>query len=90
MRRGLQQRKVTAVDPPAMTAAGGGEARLIQGGRWIVGDYWQDQLLLDGTSALRWELHRVAGWDPQARDARPQPTTTATPSRCAAGSRVTG
>ena len=34
---------------PAMTAIGSGTHRLIQDGRWIVGDYEQDQFLLDGT-----------------------------------------
>jgi hypothetical protein len=43
---------------------------LIQDGRWIVGNYWQDQFLTDGTFVLRWHLHWVAGWDPSAGEYR--------------------
>ena len=49
---------------PAMTASGSGTHTLIQDGRWVVGDYRQDQHLLDGTHVLTWQLHWVAGWDP--------------------------
>lgn len=49
---------------PAMTAAGSGTHRRIQDGRWIVGDYEQDQHLLDGTFVLKWQLQWVVGWDP--------------------------
>lgn len=49
---------------PAMTARGRGTHRRIQGGRWIVGTYEQDQFLLDGTFVLTWQLHWVVGWDP--------------------------
>jgi hypothetical protein len=52
-------------DTPAMTAVGRGTHHLIQGGRWIVGTYEQDQYLPDGTFVLRWELHWVAGWAPE-------------------------
>jgi len=55
---------------PAMTANGGGTTELIQDGRWIVGNYWQDQFLTDGTFVLRWQLHWVAGWDPSAGEYR--------------------
>jgi hypothetical protein len=55
---------------PAMTAVGSGKHQRIQGGRWIVGDYQQDQFLADGTFLLKWELHWVAGWDPLAREYR--------------------
>jgi hypothetical protein len=55
---------------PAMKAIGRGRHRSVQGGRWIVGTYEQDQYLLDGTFVLRWELHWVAGWDPLAREYR--------------------
>lgn len=55
---------------PAMTATGSGTHRLIQDGRWVVGDYRQDQYLLDGTPVLSWELHCVAGWDPARREYR--------------------
>ena len=49
---------------PGMHARGSGRHRAIQGGRWIVGDYRQDQFLDDGTAVLTWELHWVVGWDP--------------------------
>lgn len=49
---------------PEMSAVGRGRHRLIQGGRWIVGDYEQDQMGADGQPILKWELHWVAGWDP--------------------------
>jgi hypothetical protein len=49
---------------PAQTATGWGKHERIQDGRWIVGTYEQDQLLLDGTFVLRWQLHWVVGWDP--------------------------
>ena len=49
---------------PAQTAKGGASAGAMQDGRWIVGSYEQDQLLLDGTFVLRWQLHWVVGWDP--------------------------
>ncbi|MGW7685548.1 DUF1579 family protein [Kribbella sp. NPDC054772] len=52
-------------DSPAMTAVGEGMHRVVQDGLWIVGDYKQDQYLLDGTFVLRWELHWTAGWSPQ-------------------------
>jgi uncharacterized protein DUF1579 len=55
---------------PAMTAVGGGTTERIQDGRWIVGDYWQDQYLADGTFVLRWQLHWVTGWDPRAGEYR--------------------
>jgi hypothetical protein len=50
---------------PAMRGIGRGTARVIQDGRWIAGDYEQDQLLDDGTFVLRWQLHWVAGWAPR-------------------------
>jgi len=55
---------------PEMTARGSGRHRAIQGGRWIVGDYEQDQFTLDGEFVLTWELHWVAGWDPVAGEYR--------------------
>ena len=55
---------------PEMTATGSGTHQLIQDGRWIVGDYRQDQFLLDGTFVLTWQLHWVAGWDPGSREYR--------------------
>jgi hypothetical protein len=57
-------------DTPEMTARGRGTHRLIQDGLWIVGDYEQDQHLLDGTLVLTWRLHWVVGWDPDAREYR--------------------
>jgi hypothetical protein len=55
---------------PAMRGVGRGTARTIQGGRWIVGDYGQDQYLQDGTFVLTWQLHWVCGWDPRAGEYR--------------------
>jgi len=55
---------------PAMTARGRGSHRLIQDGRWVVGDYVQEQELVDGTAVLTWQLHWVAGWDPAAGEYR--------------------
>jgi hypothetical protein len=55
---------------PSMTAEGTGRHRRIQDGRWIVGDYRQDQFLDDGTPVLTWELHWVVGWDPAHREYR--------------------
>jgi hypothetical protein len=55
---------------PAMTATGRGTHHRIHDGRWIVGDYEQDQHLPDGTFVLRWQLHWVAGWDPVAQEYR--------------------
>ena len=48
---------------PPMTAVGEATHTTIQNGRWITGDYRQDQYLEDGTFVLTWELHWVAGWD---------------------------
>lgn len=55
---------------PEMTATGRGTHESIQGGRWIVGSYEQDQYLRDGTFVLHWELHWVAGWDPMVGEYR--------------------
>ncbi len=55
---------------PAMTAVGRGTHQRIQDGRWIAGDYEQDQYLADGTFVLRWQLHWVAGWDPASNEYR--------------------
>ncbi len=55
---------------PAMTAVGRGTHQRIQDGRWIAGDYEQDQYLADGTFVLRWQLHWVAGWDPATNEYR--------------------
>ena len=49
---------------PEMTAQGSGTHTAVQDGRWVVGDYRQEQYLLDGTHVLTWQLHWVAGWDP--------------------------
>jgi len=51
---------------PAMTGAGRGTTRPIQDGRWIVLDCEQDQFLEDGTFVLKWQLHWVSGWAPDA------------------------
>jgi hypothetical protein len=50
---------------PAMRGVGRGVIEKIQGGRWIAGDFEQDQFLEDGTFVLRWQLHWVSGWDPE-------------------------
>jgi hypothetical protein len=42
---------------PAMRGIGRGTAKLIQDGRWIAGDYEQDQFLADGTFVLKWHCH---------------------------------
>ena len=55
---------------PRMTGIGRGTHQAIQDGRWIAGDYEQDQLLDDGTFVLKWQLHWVAGWSPQHREYR--------------------
>lgn len=51
---------------PAMTGRGAGHHHRLQDGMWIVGDYRQDQFLLDGTFVLTWQLHWVTGWDADA------------------------
>ena len=51
---------------PMMRGVGRASVHEIQGGRWIVGDFEQDQLLEDGTFVLKWELHWVCGWSPGA------------------------
>ncbi|HEU4318904.1 MAG TPA: DUF1579 family protein [Acidimicrobiia bacterium] len=51
---------------PLQLAHGRASHHWIQDGRWVVGDYEQDQLLEDGTYVLKWELHWVCGWDPLA------------------------
>lgn len=55
---------------PMQKAAGKAVHHWIQDGRWVVGDYEQDQFLDDGTFVLKWELHWVCGWDPMAGEYR--------------------
>jgi hypothetical protein len=55
---------------PRMSGIGRGTATLIQDGRWIAGDYEQEQFLDDGTFVLKWELHWVSGWAPSAGEYR--------------------
>jgi hypothetical protein len=55
---------------PPMTARGRGTHTAIQDGRWIVGEYEQDQYLLDGSPVLTWQLHWVVGWDPASGEYR--------------------
>jgi hypothetical protein len=55
---------------PAMRGIGRGSHRTLQDGRWIAGDYEQDQFLTDGTFVLRWQLHWVSGWSPEAGEYR--------------------
>lgn len=55
---------------PVQKAVGTARHHWIQDGRWVVGDYAQDQFLEDGTFLLKWELHWVCGWDPAAGEYR--------------------
>jgi hypothetical protein len=55
---------------PFQTATGRATHHLIQDGRWVVGDFEQDQFLEDGTFILKWELHWVCGWDPANQEYR--------------------
>lgn len=50
---------------PAMRGIGRGTVKAIQEGRWIAGDFEQEQFLEDGTFVLKWQLHWVSGWDPE-------------------------
>lgn len=55
---------------PAQTATGRASHHWIQDGRWVVGEYEQDQFSEDGSFILRWQLHWVCGWDPMAGEYR--------------------
>ncbi|MGZ8662357.1 MAG: DUF1579 family protein [Actinomycetota bacterium] len=55
---------------PAMKGVGRGTSRPIQGGRWIAGDYVQEQYLEDGSFVLKWQLHWVSGWSPEHSEYR--------------------
>ena len=55
---------------PQQMALGSAAHTWIQDGRWVVGEYAQDQYLEDGSFVLRWELHWVCGWDPAAAEYR--------------------
>jgi hypothetical protein len=57
-------------DTPAMTGVGRGTVREIQDGRWIAGDFEQEQYLEDETFVLKWELHWVSGWAPEFNEYR--------------------
>jgi hypothetical protein len=50
---------------PVMLGVGRGTHTVIQEGRWIAGDYEQEQFLEDGTFVLKWQLHWVSGWSPE-------------------------
>jgi hypothetical protein len=50
---------------PKMKGVGRATFRQIQDGRWWVGDFEQDQYLMDGTFVLKWQLHWVSGWVPR-------------------------
>ncbi|HYY07042.1 MAG TPA: hypothetical protein VFA25_00415 [Actinomycetota bacterium] len=50
---------------PPMTGIGRAIFHPIQDGRWLVGDFEQDQYLEDGSFVLTWELHWVCGWSPK-------------------------
>jgi hypothetical protein len=53
-----------------MRGVGRGRAQAIQDGRWIQGDYEQEQYLEDGTFVLKWQLHWVSGWSPAVGEYR--------------------
>lgn len=55
---------------PAQMGKGKATHHWIQDGRWVVGDFEQDQFLEDGTFVLKWELHWVCGWDPANQEYR--------------------
>jgi hypothetical protein len=55
---------------PGQRATGVAKHTWIQGGRWVVGTYQQDQFLEDGSFVLRWELHWVCGWSPSVAEYR--------------------
>ena len=72
---------------PAMKGIGRGTVREIQDGRWIAGDFEQEQYLHDGTFVLTWQLHWVSGWDPEHGEYRASMSTTTVTRWCtAAGS----
>lgn len=50
---------------PKMKRIGRATFGPIQDGRWWFGDFEQDRFLLDGTFALKWQLHWVSGWAPR-------------------------
>ena len=54
---------------PTQTAVGKATHHWIQGGRWVVGEYEQDQFVGE-EFILKWELHWVCGWDPMAHEYR--------------------
>lgn len=54
---------------PTQTAVGKATHHWIQGDRWVVGEYEQDQFF-DSEFILKWELHWVCGWDPFACEYR--------------------
>lgn len=55
---------------PAMRGVGRGVVEPIQGGRWIAGDFEQDQFLEDGSFVLRWQLHWSRGGTPSTASNR--------------------
>ena len=58
---------------PAMTAEGSGTHTTIQDGRWVVGDYRQEQYLLDGTHVLTWQLQNTPTFDIENPEIRTYP-----------------
>lgn len=68
--RGTIQEGGMGPGTPAQIATGSAVHQWIQDGRWVVGDFEQDQYLEDGTFALTWQLHWVCGWDPAAGEYR--------------------
>jgi hypothetical protein len=47
---------------PAMKGIGHGNHEVIQDGRWIAGDYEQEQFLDDGTFVLKWQPGKRVVW----------------------------
>jgi Protein of unknown function (DUF1579) len=55
---------------PAMRGVGRATVSDIQDGRWLAMDAEQEQFLEDGTFVLKWQLHWVVGWSPEAGEYR--------------------
>ena len=76
---------------PAMRGIGRGTVKTIQEGRWIAGDFEQEQFLEDGTFVLKWQLHWFRGGIQSTASIEPRwSTTTGTPTCTGVTSRVTG
>lgn len=49
---------------PEMAVVGQGLFHPIMNGRWLVGDFEQDQMV-NGEVVITWQAHYIAGWNPQ-------------------------